>query len=386
MTEPTHTASPRGSTDGQAPDVRASLRAHAAARELEERVVQAGRLLHSSRHELLTSLTLYDAEGYWAFSGARTCAHWAADRLDITVGTAREWLRIGHALARLPVVDAAFASGALSYAKVRALTRVAIDHPDLQADLVELAVPLPSGELGRALARWCDRHEDADERRRRQHDATSMTVRLEPDGTAVLTVRLPAVDMERIRVAVDARVMQGASGERDRQDAGASGGESSAAEPHAAGSGSAAPRAASSSVARRSLGQQRALALLDLVANGTGSRVDTEILIHVRADGCTLHDGTPLEHSTVAALIDSSFLRALIHDAEGRPINASGRQRHPTDRQQRVVDERTPRCVDCGTSELLEYDHDPPYAQTRHTVVDELTRRCSGCHRKRHAA
>jgi hypothetical protein len=77
-------------------------------------------------------------------------------------------------------------------------------------------------------------------------------------------------------------------------------------------------------------------------------------------------------------------VRALIHDAEGRPINASGRHRHPTTRQRRVVHERDRACVDCGSTEFLEYDHDPSYEQSGRTVVDELRSRCWACHRKRH--
>ena len=34
---------------------------------------------------------------------------------------------------------------------------------------------------------------------------------------------------------------------------------------------------------------------------------------------------------------------------------------------------------------LLEYDHNPPYAQTQRTHTKELDLRCGPCHRKRHA-
>jgi hypothetical protein len=74
----------------------------------------------------------------------------------------------------------------------------------------------------------------------------------------------------------------------------------------------------------------------------------------------------------------------LIHDAERRPVNASSRRRHPTIRQRRVVQERDRRCVDCGSTELLECDHDPPYEQTRRTIVEELELRCANCHHRRH--
>ena len=121
------------------------------------------------------------------------------------------------------------------------------------------------------------------------------------------------------------------------------------------------------------------------VLTGGGSRVVTEVVVHVRGDGCTLDDGTPVAESAVARLLSEAFIRVLIHDAERRPINASGRRRHPTTRQKRVVRQRDGACVDCGSTDLLRYDHDPDYQQTHHTTIDELKLRCAPCHHKRHA-
>ena len=52
-------------------------------------------------------------------------------------GTAREHVRVARALRDLPVIRAEFAAGRLSYAKVRALTRIAT--PATEAGLAELA-------------------------------------------------------------------------------------------------------------------------------------------------------------------------------------------------------------------------------------------------------
>ena len=37
-----------------------------------------------------------------------------------------------------------------------------------------------------------------------------------------------------------------------------------------------------------------------------------------------------------------------------------------------MVLEKHPACVDCGSTEFLEFDHDPPYEQTGRTRVDQL--------------
>lgn len=339
---------------------------------LEQTVLDAAQMLHTSRYRLINALAAYDRTGHWAFSGATTCAHWAAGRLGVAVSTAREWLRIGHALESLPAVAEAMADRRLSYCAVRTLTRVAVDHPDHQEELVALSERSRPGDLGRDLARWAMGHDTDEQHDERERRDTHLSTRIDPDGMGVLHARLPAIELGRIQAAIDCLVMQFTS--------------------------------ADLGVTRPSLGQQRAQALIDLVItsgagdsarasgpneSGTGTttpgpRVDTEVIVHVRADGVSLHDGTPLADSVIAHLIDTSFIRMLIHDAENRPVNASVRRRHPTTRQKRVVDEKNPQCVDCGGTELLEYDHRPPYRTSRRTHTDELFRRCPLCHALRH--
>jgi hypothetical protein len=43
------------------------------------------------------------------------------------MGAAREKVRVAHCLQDLPLIDASFATGEISYSKVRAMTRVAIE-------------------------------------------------------------------------------------------------------------------------------------------------------------------------------------------------------------------------------------------------------------------
>jgi hypothetical protein len=132
-----------------------------------------------------------------------------------------------------------------------------------------------------------------------------------------------------------------------------------------------------------SLAQQHADALAHVLRDGGGS-LTTEIVLHVRGDGATLDDGSPLPLAVLQRIAPEAFIRALIHDAEGRPINAGSARRHPSARQKRVVKERDRACVDCGATTLLQYDHVPDYELTRHTVVEELQLRCAPCHQRRH--
>ncbi len=132
------------------------------------------------------------------------------------------------------------------------------------------------------------------------------------------------------------------------------------------------------------LAQQRADAFTALVL-GLAIDLTTEVVIHVRGDGTTFDDGTPVTTSAIVRQLDHAFIRLMIHDTERRPINASSRRRHPTTAQRRVVMEtHNHECIDCHSTDLLELDHNPPYRETGHTVTHELEPRCAPCHRARH--
>ncbi len=334
-------------------------------------VVELGRRWSTNQRDLLALVVELDRSGEWALDGARTCAHWVASALDIEASTAREWLRVGRALERFRRLAAAFAEGRLSYSKVRTVTRVVKD--ETEAELCELAAITPADRLSTAIAAWLGAREDPEETEDRHRQARSLKYRVEPDGMVVGWFRLPPLSAARLTAAVDAWVMR--NGGPDRTEGG---GDASA--------DASSPRTVDGSPSRRrwpSMAQQRADALVALIADG-GADVKAEVVLHVRGDGCTLDDGTPVPGSIVERIAPNAFLRALIHDAERRPINASGRHRHPTARQRRVVLERHRRCVDCGETELLEYDHRPSFEATKRTLVDELEPRCRDCHRARH--
>lgn len=288
----------------------------------------------------------------WAGSGAATAAHWIAATADIEVCTAREWIRVGKRLRALPQISDAFANDLVSYSKVRALSRLAT--ADNEEELLSIAASVPAGQLGRALAAWVGRTSGDAELEKYQQQQRSVTWRAEPDGMVAFNLRLPPLLAARLEAELTMRVMT--------------------------------TRPAVMSIDEwPTLAQQHADALEQLLAEGAGSAA-VEVVLHVRGDGCTLDDGTPILGSTVERVAPDAFVRALIHDAAGRPINASAKRRHPSSRQKRVVKERDRRCVDCDATSLLEYDHVPDFAVTSHTVIDELVVRRAPCHQRRHAA
>jgi 5-methylcytosine-specific restriction endonuclease McrA len=318
---------------------------------VREELIEAGARWSRGLGRLVRLAAEFDRSMEWAVDGAPTCAHWMAEALDVEVSTAREWLRIGRALADLTVIDEAFEQGRLSYSKVRALTRVAT--PENEHELCSLAERVPAGRLVCSLAAWRARRETPAETEARQDEARRFSWHVDVDGMIAGAFRLPPGDAARLTTAVDAVVRR------------------------------SHPRASADASRWPSIAQQRADALVALVQGG-GAGIVTEVVLHVRGDGCTLDDGTPISGTVVERIAPTAFLRALIHDADSRPINASGRHRHPTARQRRVVHERDRGCRDCGSTDLLEFDHVPPFEQTKRTLVEELEECCANCHHRRH--
>jgi hypothetical protein len=318
-------------------------------------VVEAGQRWAAGQYQLVRLVAELDDSLEWALDGAPTCAHWVADALDVEVCTAREWLRIGRALRTLPAIAAAFETRRLSYSKVRALSRIATTANE--AELCRIARSVPAGRLAHALASWLQRHETPERTAARHTAVTGLTQRLEPDGMGLTTLRLPPLDHAALTAAIDAKVLVSQPSSHASADA---------------------------SGHWPSIAQQRAHALMALLREG-GANIATEVIVHVRGDGCTLDDGTPIADHAVAQLLPDAFIRLLITEANRLPINASGRHRHPTVRQQRVARQRHHnRCVDCGSTDLLQDDHVPSYAQTHQTLVDQLEPRCVNCHHQRH--
>ncbi|MFZ4434167.1 MAG: DUF222 domain-containing protein, partial [Microthrixaceae bacterium] len=102
-------------------------------------------------------------DGHTAWE-CRSTAHWLNWKCGIGMHAAREQVRVARRLVELPHVRAAFASGRLSFSKVRAISRVA--HPAIEADLVRMAEHATAQQMEdscRALRRCRDLVEAEDE-------------------------------------------------------------------------------------------------------------------------------------------------------------------------------------------------------------------------------
>jgi hypothetical protein len=107
------------------------------------------------------------------------------------MNAAREKVRVANALGDLPKISASFASGEISYSKVRAMTRVAT--PDKEDYLLRIArhgTAYHVETLVRKYRRARKLQETGDAQK--QHDNRSVHFYYEPDGSMVIKARLPA--------------------------------------------------------------------------------------------------------------------------------------------------------------------------------------------------
>src|SRR6266705_2371619 len=144
--------------------------------------------LDAATARLLDLIREFDARGGWN-SGFRSCAAWLSLRVGLDLGAARERVRVARALATFPLLAQALARGELSYAKVRALTRVAT--PETEVRLLGVGRAGTAAHVERIVRGWrcVDRRAEAREAKHR-HTSRALRVYQDEDGMVVVRGRL----------------------------------------------------------------------------------------------------------------------------------------------------------------------------------------------------
>jgi hypothetical protein len=156
--------------------------------QLGDEIAELSAHLEAATATLLDLIRAFDAGGGWS-SGFRSCAHWLAWRVGMDLGAARERVRVARALGSLPRLGAALARGELSYAKVRALTRIAT--PETEERLLAVGRAGTAWHVERIVRGWrrVDRLAEAKETARR-HKNRGLHVYQDEDGMVGVSGRL----------------------------------------------------------------------------------------------------------------------------------------------------------------------------------------------------
>ena len=184
---------------------------------LGDRIAELSSRIQAATYDLLVLIREFDAQSGW--SGFTSCAHWLSWRTGLAPGAAREHVRVARALGYLPRLSAAMQRGAVSYSKVRAVTRVAT--PETEQALLDAAQSGTAAHVEQIVRGWrrVDRAAEQTEEQRRQ-DHRSLRTWVDEDGMVVvqgrLTPEVGAVLRRALEAACDmAQAQRDAAAEAD---------------------------------------------------------------------------------------------------------------------------------------------------------------------------
>src|SRR5512141_1092247 len=161
-------------------------------RDLAAAITELMGHLNAANRRWLAMIAEFDRRKGWSDSMTQSCAHWLNWQCGVDLGAARERVRVAHALEDLPSIGAAMGRGELSYAKVRALTRVA--NAANEEFLLMIGLHGTASHVEK-LVRQYRRVQEAEQlsREERQQERRSVSYYFDDeDGSLVLKARLPA--------------------------------------------------------------------------------------------------------------------------------------------------------------------------------------------------
>ncbi len=355
--------------------------------DLGETIAALAARLHAATYELLVLLREFDERTGWN-NGFLSCAHWMHWRTGIDLGAAREKVRVAKALPALPRISAAMRHGQVSYAKVRALTRVAT--ADNERSLLDLALAGTCAHVERFVRAWrrVDRVQEARDTEVR-HLRRQLSTWVDDDGMVVVRGRLtPEVG------AVVQRALEAAADRLFRDTAAASTGNTMAEEL---------------TPAQRRADALALLAESAMAANFDGGNAGDryQVVLHVNADDATnarTESSTPyaspaamdgaieVDHGALHVSTetsqrlscDASMVR-MRHDADGDVIDVGRKTRTIPPSIRRALAARDTGCRFPGcTSRRCDAHHVDHWSDGGATSLNNLVLLCRRHHRAVH--
>jgi hypothetical protein len=327
-------------------------------------------------HQLLTRIRRFDEIDGWFRQGAMSCAHWLTWRIGLDRGAAREKVRVARALGSLSLIDAAFAAGRLSYAKVRAITRVAT--PANEERLLEVSL----AATGAQLEKICCGLRKANGNETEMAKERQFRARVLGNGLVKLEVVVTADEADLVMQAIE-RVRDAITPPKPETEAGATAG----AKPLAA----LRPSAADALVH-----------IASAVLEGNGTAVDDpapdrcQVVIHVDRDltssdaalAARLEDGTPVSAETLRRVCCDGGVVAAVVDPQGAVLDVGRRTRAIPTAIRRALWIRDQGCrfPGCMNQRYVHGHHIQHWLHGGPTSLANLVLLCSFHHRLLHEA
>jgi hypothetical protein len=376
---------------------------------LEQRICELAAHLAAGTCRFLQLVAEFDAREGWASWDLPSCAAWLAWKCQVAPGTAREQVRVARALERLPLITAQFAAGRMSYAKVRALTR--IGTPATEKDLAEITGPMTAAQCERFIAAH---RKASDAQDLANRETRRVRVRVGEDGLVTITAKLPAADGAVVLQALRAAAGDCEHPHRPHHDPAEDTGPCSGGVPAETRGSDPAP----SGPGRPGTGTCRASladALVQVAGAYLSGKITTagnpdiyQVIVHVgpealtsgpdasaatspgrRPEGhpahpqrCHLDDGPAISPAAAQALACHATVSWMLHDHHGNVLDVGRRHRRPTPALRRAVRERDRcRCQFPGcNSRRTDIHHITPWAKGGTTRLPGLISLCEAHH------
>ena len=170
--------------------------------ELDYAIVSCAAHINAATYEMLLLVRQFDERAGFLRWGLDNCAEWLAWRCDLSLITAKEKLRVAHALKTLPAISDAFSQGELSYTKVRELTRVA--NQDNEQHLLDFALRTTASHVAQRCRELRMGDESSIDTAARAFANRSLRIRRDPHrGTMIVSIELPMDTGELLEKALD---------------------------------------------------------------------------------------------------------------------------------------------------------------------------------------
>ena len=317
-----------------------------------------------------------DDAGEWKRTGARSAAEHLARLSGTTTSEARRTLETSQRLGALPLVADAMGSGVLSAAQAGAIAAAAAADPSAQSRLVELAATTNVNELREECLRTrAAADPDVETTHRRIHRERRSRTFADAEGAwnlvALGTVEQGARFEAALEPIIDGLYQEArAAGRRDSREMYAFDALMALADRDAAVvEGDERPAAKATRPNPRYL----ALLRVDVAALAEGAAADGEV--------CEIAGVGPVPLSVARELLGESILKLVITKGVD-VVNVVHLGRGATAAQRVALLWSKPKCanVECS-SRFVQIDHRKPWADTKHTRLDELDPLCPHHHK-----
>jgi hypothetical protein len=348
------------------------------AERLEAELTTLAAQLHAGMCRFLLLVAEFDRRGLYEGWECRSTAQWLSWKCAISARTAREQVHVARALEHLPVATDAFRRGELSYAKVRAMARVAGVIPE--DELMNLATAATAAQLERILGCFMRQHNNENSERtdHREDERWKANWWWDEDGMFHLRGCLPPEEGAIVAGAL-AAVLKRREGERRRGRGSAEPLPPDEFDPHA-------------------LGRRSAEALVDLALAATGRpdrqappvsvlvHADLEVLLGGRSGRAWIDGGPPIGAEVLHRFGCDTDWRLVVEDRDRNPLYVGRQSREPTTAQRIAVWSRSNgRCEAPHCSRpLRQIHHVHWWSNGGPTDIDNLVGLCAFDHHAVH--